>query len=245
MGSQQNELTSITNITLKISVIIPTWNESQHIGDLVTFLLHHGGQALREIIVVDGQSNDDTICVAEKAGAIALRCFVRSRAAQMNLGAKHAQGDILYFIHADIKLVPSFASDILSAIAEGFPAGCYRYVFDSNKFMLRINGYFTRFDRIMCRGGDQTLFVAATVFRSLNGFNEHFTIMEDYDFLIRLRKKFPFKIIPKNIVVSARKYEANSWLRVQLANLTVFIMFFIGKHPEKMRAVYKRLLQYR
>jgi len=131
------------------------------------------------------------------------------------------------------------------AIGEGYPSGCYRYVFDSDNVMLKVNGYCTRFDRLMCRGGDQTLFITASAFKMLQGYNEHFTIMEDYDFLIRLRKKYRFKIIPKNIVVSARKYETNSWLRVQFANLIVFSMFFLGKHPETMRAVYKRLLKYR
>jgi rSAM/selenodomain-associated transferase 2 len=230
---------------LTISVIIPTWNESQNIGGLVTFLRQHGGQLVREVIVVDGSSTDDTLLAAERAGAVTLRCAFRSRAAQMNLGAQKATGEILYFIHADVKLIPSFAFDIVNEIENGFHAGCYRYVFDSDHPLLKINGYCTRFDRIMCRGGDQTLFVTATVFKTLRGFNEYFTIMEDYDFLIRLRKKNRFKIIPKSIVVSARKYETNSWLRVQFANFVVFMMFFMGKHPDAMRAVYKRLLKYR
>jgi rSAM/selenodomain-associated transferase 2 len=230
---------------LRISVIIPTWNESQNIGSLVAFLRQHGEHLVREVIVVDGLSDDDTMNMAEQAGAVALRCAVRSRAAQMNFGAKHARGEILYFIHADVKLVPSFALDIVAAVEQEFPSGCYRYIFDSDNPMLKVNGYFTKFDRIMCRGGDQTLFVTKSVFNALQGFNEYFTIMEDYDFLIRLRKKYRFKIIPKNILVSARKYETNSWLRVQFANLIVFMMFFMGKHPETMRAVYKRLLKYR
>src|SRR5687767_1630157 len=114
------------------------------------FLRRHGEHLVREVIVVDGLSNDDTLSMAEQAGAVALRCAVRSRAAQMNLGAKHAQGEILYFIHADVKLVRSFALDITAAVEHGFPSGCYRYVFDSDNPMLKVNGYFTKFDRIMC-----------------------------------------------------------------------------------------------
>jgi GT2 family glycosyltransferase len=97
----------------------------------------------------------------------------------------------------------------------------------------------------MCRGGDQTLFVTKSVFEDLDGFNEYYSIMEDYDFIIRLRQKFKFKIIPKDITVSARKYKTNSWLRVQVANLTVFLMFFLQQHPERMRSVYKKMLKYR
>ena len=230
---------------MKISVIIPTLNESENIGHLVAFIHDFGTTQVGEIIVVDGQSADDTVVVAKQAGALTLISPIKSRAAQMNMGAKYATGDILYFIHADIKLVPSFAQDIKGSIEAGFPSGCYRYVFDSSKSMLRINAYCTRFNRIMGRGGDQTLFVTRSVFEKLGGFNETFSIMEDYDFIIRLQKEYPFKIIPKNVVVSARKYETNSWLRVQLANLTVFIMFFLQQPPDKMKRWYEKMLAYR
>lgn len=230
---------------MTITVIIPTWNEGQDIGSLVKFVVQHGGPSVGEVLVVDGGSTDDTVNVARRAGARTLTCAEPSRARQMNLGAQQATGDVLYFAHADVKLATSFSHDILEAINEGYDAGCYRYVFDSSHPMLKINGYFTRFDRLMCRGGDQTLFVRRSVFENLNGYNERFSIMEDYDFLLRLRQKHTFKIIPKDIVVSARKYQTNGWLRVQLANLTVFMMFFLKQSPERMKKVYKKMLNYR
>lgn len=230
---------------MKISVIIPTWNEGERIGALVTFILQYGSSSIAEVIVADGSSTDNTVEKAQRSGAFTIPCSQRSRAVQMNAGAKHATGEILYFIHADIKLIPSFAEDLLKSVKEGYPCGCYRYVFDSTNPMLRINGYCTRFEGIMCRGGDQTLFVTKLAFEDISGFNEFFSIMEDYDFIIRLRKKYRFKIIPKNVIVSARKYETNSWLRVQMANLSVFIMFFLRQHPERMRLFYKKVLRYR
>lgn len=230
---------------MKISVIIPTWNEAAVIGPLVRFILVNGPDSIAEVIVVDGASDDDTVQRAKQAGALILTCLERCRAVQMNTGIKYATGEILYFIHADVKLIPSFAVDVIEAIREGYDSGCYRYAFDSTKPMLRINGYFTRFEGIMCRGGDQTLFVTRSAFDHLGGFNEDFSIMEDYDFISRLRKKYRFKIIPKNVIVSARKYDTNSWLRVQLANLTVFIMYFLRRPPQKMKLFYKRVLRYR
>lgn len=230
---------------MQISVIIPTLNEEKNIEYLVPFIKENGGNTISEVIVVDGGSEDDTVGIAKRAGAIALTSTVRSRAAQMNFGARYATAEVLYFIHADVKLIPSFVSDMKQSIGAGFHSGCYRYVFDSPKTMLKINAYFTRFDRIMCRGGDQTLFVLKSTFETLGGFNEKFSIMEDYDFIIRLRKNFSFRIIPKNVVVSARKYDTNTWLQVQAANLTIFIMFFLKQPPEKMKALYKKMLRYR
>ena len=144
-----------------------------------------------------------------------------------------------------LTLVPSFVDDLLESLAQGFESGCYRYIFDSDKLLLKINAFFTRFNAIMCRGGDQTLFVSRSIFESLGGFDESYIIMEDYEFILRLQKRNTFKIIQKDIVVSARKYETNSWLRVQIANLLVFIMFFFRRSPVAMKQIYKILLTYR
>jgi rSAM/selenodomain-associated transferase 2 len=231
--------------SFSISVIVPTVNEAPHIARRVAFLLQHGGGFVREVLVVDGESNDGTAREAELAGGRVIGALRRSRAHQMNVGAAHATGNVLYFVHADVELRPEFAQDIVESLQQGFDAGCYRYEFISPSRMLRINAWFTRFDRLMCRGGDQTLFIKREVFDRLNGFDEHYTIMEDYDFLIRLWKQHTFRIIPKNIKVSARKYETNSWLRVQLANLTVFLLFFLRVHPDRLKRLYSRLLTYR
>jgi hypothetical protein len=66
--------------------------------------------------------------------------------------------------------------------------------------------------------------------------------MEEYDFLRRAMKKHPLCILPKNVLVSARKYARNSWFRVQLANLGAFSMFRIGVMPEKIRQFYRSML---
>lgn len=228
-----------------ISVIIPTVNEAEIIQSRISFIRQHGGASVLEIIVCDGDSDDETIMHAEKAGAKIIRCADRNRALQMNAGASKARGDILYFVHADTQLNLTFVADILDAVANGFDSGCYRYVFDSEKLMLRINAWFTRFDLLFCRGGDQTLFVKKETFRALNGFDESFVIMEDYEFLKRLRKQASFLIIPKNVTASARKYDDNSWLRVQLSNLLAFSMFRFKMSPKKIKIAYKKMLNYR
>lgn len=230
---------------MKISVIIPTLNEQENIGSLVQHLLANGKNNVAEVIVVDGESTDNTIAIASSCGAKVIRTKKVSRAAQMNLGAEEASGDILYFVHADVKLIPTFAEDILQAIQEDYIAGCYRYQFDSPKRILKINAHFTRFNRLFCRGGDQTLFILKDLFKALHGYDEYFVVMEDYDLIRRIQKKYAFKIIPKNILVSARKYDSNSWLRVQLANLIVFIMYILNTSPKKMQNLYKKMLNYR
>ncbi|MGA9649821.1 TIGR04283 family arsenosugar biosynthesis glycosyltransferase [Pedobacter sp.] len=230
---------------MKLSIIIPTYNEAGNIAGLVRDLFRYAGDCQIEVIVSDAGSKDNTIEVAALAGASVLNSPKPGRAAQMNYASGFASGDVLYFVHADIGINPDYFKDIENAISDGYDAGCYRFRFDSDRAILKINSYFTRFNRLMCRGGDQTLFVTRKLFDQLNGFDEYYSIMEDYDIIIRIWKMGRFKIIPKEVVVSARKYQNNSWLRVQIANLTAFTMFYLKKEPNSIALKYKSMLDYR
>ncbi len=232
---------------MKISVIIPTYNEADNIGCLIESLKIYGEKHLHEIIIADSPNSTDTTKeIAQKLGAIAQKSPQKGRAFQMNFGASLATGEILYFVHADIKVNPDYAFDIVNAINSGHDFGCYRYQFDTDDWLLKVNAFCTRMPFIWCRGGDQTLFIRKKDFLKVGKFRDDYQIMEDYEFIIRAKKVLKFKIIPKNVVVSARKYKTNSYLRVQKANLKVMRMFLSGKaSQEEMMETYHRMLDYR
>lgn len=83
---------------LKISIIIPTFNEHEVINSCIADAKRNCGNDC-ELIVVDGNKgstvaaikDDDVIKITSSSG----------RAVQMNAGAKVATGDILLFLHAD------------------------------------------------------------------------------------------------------------------------------------------------
>ncbi|SNC77603.1 transferase 2, rSAM/selenodomain-associated [Hymenobacter gelipurpurascens] len=230
---------------MTLSVIIPTYNEAANIGRLVAQLRQYAQPETIEVLVVDAGSADDTAQVARQAGATVLQAPKPGRAAQMNYGAQHATGELLYFVHADVGIHPDYVATLRSAVQDGYDAGCYRFRFDSAHPMLRLNSYGTRFKGIMSRGGDQTLFITRHLFQELGGFDEYYCIMEDFDIIRRIRRQTRFLIVPQDVVVSARKYETNSWLRVQLANLTAFSLFFLKVPPPRIARTYKALLNYR
>jgi rSAM/selenodomain-associated transferase 2 len=230
---------------MQISIIIPALNEAENIGQLIQYLKRHATNVLEEIIVVDAQSTDNTEGVARLAGATVLTSKKRGRAVQMNLGANAAKGDVLYFVHADCYPPESYCADIQQFIKDGFELGCYRYRFDSSHVLLKINAFFTRFSPLWCRGGDETLYVKRSAFEQLKGYDEYFSIMEEYDFIRRAQVHFRLKIMPKYALVSARKYETNGYFRVQLANLKVFNLYKKGVAPAEIAKMYKRLLDYR
>ncbi len=230
------------NFPIKISLIIPCLNESKNLSELIPYLLKNGGALLHEIIVVDANSTDGSAEIAKSFGVRCLTCSQGSRAAQMNAGAKIAMGDVLYFVHADTRPLVSFGFDIQAAISSGKLAGCYRYEFDSKSILLRINGWFTKFNGMFSGGGDQTLFIGREFFGTLGGFDETFCIMEDFELVRRIKRVTQFVIIPKKIKVSARKYKSNSWLRVQLANFAAFSFFLLKVKPHQIKGLYYSLL---
>lgn len=230
---------------MTVSIIIPTLNEAEHIGRLLNRLSAGVDDRLLQIIVADAGSKDGTIAVAKEYGATPLCCPNPGRARQMNYAATLCQGEVLYFVHADTLPPVSYLDDIEQAVGEGFPIGSYQSRYDTDRLLLKLNAFFTRFDFAWCRGGDQSIFITRPVFEEFEGYPASFKIMEEYELIRRVRRKYPFKIMPKATLISARKYEDNSYLRVQLANLIVFNMYRLGFSQERMVSAYSKLLNYR
>lgn len=227
----------------KISIIIPTYNEAASISKLVSYLHKYGGEIVKEIIISDGGSTDETIANAKKPGASVLVSPQKGRAAQMNYGAENATSEILYFVHADSFPPVSFASDIVKAMKGGYDFGRYRTKFDSNKLLLKINAWFTRFNWFICYGGDQTLFITRELFEQSGGFKNELLIMEEYEFAARLMKLGRYKIFRNTALISARKYDGRSWLRVQFAHRRVVQLFKKGASQEEIVRIYKTMLK--
>ncbi|MBK6263795.1 TIGR04283 family arsenosugar biosynthesis glycosyltransferase [Marivirga sp. S37H4] len=228
----------------RISVIIPTINEAPHIGKLVKYIHQYGQNHLAEIIVVDANSTDSTREVAYYNGAHIISTAIASRAHQMNLGSKSATGEILYFIHADALPPKSFVNDIHKAVAGGHQFGCYRFRFNSKNPLLRVNSFFTRFKFLWCRGGDQTLFIEKKVFEQSSGFDESYVMMEDFELIKRLWNQYSFTVIPKSVIVSARKYKLNGYFKVNISNLIIFRMFQKECDPQVLKDKYYQLIKH-
>ena len=230
---------------MQVSIIIPTYNEAETIAHLVRYLKNNNSDLLSEIIVSDGGSKDDTLALAEQAGAIALNSPEKGRAAQMNYGVSISKGELLYFVHADTVPPKSYLADITRAKDDGYDMGRYLSEYDSKSWLLKVNAFLSRLDTFAGMGGDQTLFITRNLFERSGGFNGSMKIMEEFEFCVRARKLGKYRIIHKPVFISARKYDTNGWLTVQRANYKVMRMYKKGATQQDLAATYKRMLNYR
>lgn len=225
----------------KISIIIPVFNEVNTISKLLLDLENKIFKKEEfEIIVVDGGSTDGSQNMIRSNFDVKLIETEKGRAIQMNAGAAAATGNILYFLHCDSFPPCHFDRSIITNVRKGNLAGCFRMKFDDNHPVLVISQWFTRFNHIACRGGDQSLFVTKNLFDEIDGFNEKYIVYEDNEIISRLYAKKQFTVIPDYIITSARRYRENGVWRLQFHFGIIHLKRRLGHSPESMLHYYKR-----
>ncbi len=227
------------NKSQTISIIIPVLNEENCIGDLLKYLNKHATPNILEILVVDGGSTDKTVQIASEHGAIVLHSD-KGRAKQMNFGAQHAKGSIYYFLHGDTYPPDKFDIAIVKAVENNIPTGCFQMKFDSNNLSLYLLGWLTKINHPICRGGDQSLFITSDLYGNSGGFNEAYIIYEDNEYISRLYKIAPFKILPLKVLTSARRFEHIGILRLQYHFGVLHLKSFFGATPQELYNYYDK-----
>ncbi|AUP80230.1 TIGR04283 family arsenosugar biosynthesis glycosyltransferase [Flavivirga eckloniae] len=164
----------------------------------------------------------------------------KGRAKQMNLGAKHATGNTLYFLHADSFPPKNFDVLILNEVNKGNQAGCFRMKFNSNHLWLKLAGQLTRLPWKICRGGDQSQFITMALFNDIGGFNEDYTIYEDNDLISKLYDRKQFVVIQEWLTTSARCYCANGVWKLQYYYWRIHLKKWMGADAKELNRYYKK-----
>ena len=105
-----------------ISLIIPAYNEADHIGETLAALrglADTGTLTIGEIIVVDDGSADDTARLAEAGGAdVTLRQSNGGKGAALKAGLNMASGEILLLLDADLGDTAGEAVKLITPLLE-------------------------------------------------------------------------------------------------------------------------------
>jgi rSAM/selenodomain-associated transferase 1/rSAM/selenodomain-associated transferase 2 len=212
-------------VKVKYSVIIPTLNEEYFIRKNLGSITNKRNDV--EIIVSDGGSSDETLNAAKNQGALIVHSE-KGRGLQLNAGASKANGEILFFLHADTS-IPDNAFELLDEFFENKNNLLCRFAlcFDVDHNLLKNYTYFSKFDTIFTRFGDSGIIIRKDFYDSLGGFKNYF-VFEDVDFLRRASKKTKIMLLNAEVKSSARKFVSEGLIKNQINSFVLFIKYFLG-----------------
>lgn len=221
---------------MKLSIIIPTYNEEKTIPALLRTLEPLKGKA--EILFVDGGSSDGTLDMIPKDTL--LLHAPKGRARQMNLGAERSSGDVLLFLHCDSELPPDAAEQI-EAVMREHGAGCFGIAFHSRSISMKccqfLSNIRVRIRKIMF--GDQGVFIRRELFFEIGGFPP-LPIMEDYRLSLTLKERGErIALAKKRIYTSDRRFAEGGPLRVMWKMQRLQAMYRKGADIDTIAAMYR------
>lgn len=197
-----------------VSVVMPVYNEGERIGKAVRELRRQQ-PGLREIIVVDGGSGDQTRERAASAGARVVS-GARGRGHQIAVGIAAATGDVIWIVHADITPAPDTVTAILGALganpasAGGAAGQCYARI---SPLLFTVEGLNAARSALFGLSfGDQGQFVRRAALPRMGGFPDQ-PLMEDVELGLRLRRTGPCLHLGMNGVVSTRRWDRDPALQ--------------------------------
>src|SRR5438094_3763897 len=221
------------------SIIVPVWNEAPLIRPFLQHVRERAPET--EIIVVDGGSCDGTAELAEKFAVRVVRTR-RNRAVQMNVGARAASGDVLWFLHVDVELPAQCLDEIGRTLNDPNVAGGYfRIRLPQSPFVYRLTDSFAHYAGILLqmRCGDHGIFCRRQLFEDLGGFPET-SIMADVEFFRMFHRRGRVPYTRKRLVVSPRRYEEVGMLRLTLAYGLIATLYAGGVPLRVLRWLYAR-----
>ena len=221
---------------MTVSVIIPTLNEEAVLAPTLERARQAG---VREIIVVDGGSNDATTAVAARRADLVLSA-VRGRTAQMNAGAARARGDILLFLHADTLVPHGFAQAVIGACSDtAVIGGRFDVTLEPSSPLIRLTGELinrrSRLTRIST--GDQAIFIRRDVFERLGGYAD-IPLMEDIDLSRRMKRAGRIACLRQRVTTSARRWQKDGVVRTILVMWSLRALYFCGVSPVRLQRLY-------
>ncbi len=219
-----------------ISIIIPALNEGHSIRATLDAVSRLSVRA--EVIVVDGGSDDETREISSQRGAKVI-ASEGGRGLQMHRGACTAQGDVLWFLHADT-IVPADAVEFIDEALRNprVIAGNFDVRFSGRgsaaQFMTWL---YPQLRRLGLCYGDSAIFVRREAYEQVGGFKS-FPIFEDLDLLRELRKLGGIVHVPATVVTSSRRFEGRSFPLTFARWAGLQVLYWLGAKPKTLARLY-------
>lgn len=192
-----------------------------------------------EIVVSDGGSRDGTVAVARELG-VSVVSGPPGRGPQLNRGARETTAEVLLFLHADTLLPTDAINGIRGAVDAGKVGGGFLVRFDDPRPIYRFGTRMVALRTRLTRSplGDQAQFATRQAFEQLGGFRD-WPLLEDLDFIRRLKRIGAVEILPQQVVTSSRRYVEGGPVRTVVLNWLIWVLYFSGVSPQRLSRLYK------
>ncbi len=223
---------------LRISVVVPAWNEAKNLALLLPALSQL--ESVAEIIVVNASGDSESEQIILSCGATLIAAAAPNRGEQMNLGADAASGEVIVFQHCDTDLGAAQLAAIDAALSDPqVIGGAFYRKFDDHHPHLRwlesMARFLTRYGGTLY--GDQTIFVRREIFRTLGGFAK-IPLMEDIEFSRRLRAAGQIAVLDPPVRTSARRHMRKGAWRTTMQNGLFIALYHLGVSPHRLHRWY-------
>lgn len=222
-----------------LSIVIPTFNAATDLALCLQSLLP-GLEAglIREVIISDGGSTDETVSVASDSGAKIIESD-KGRSAQLRAGAQAARSDWLLFLHADTALSRDWAERVSDHLLDHpNKAAVFELKYRSDARAAR---WLER--RAMRRArwlglpyGDQGLVISKRLYEDIGGYAD-VPLMEDVK-IVQAIGKSRLRFLSAEARTSAAKYERDGYRRRAWHNASLLARFLLGASPESLAKRY-------
>jgi len=220
--------------TPSISIIVPVRNEAAQIHRLLKCL----ESVRQQVLIVNGQSTDDTANICGQAGYKVIESEP-GRARQMNNGAGYKKADCYWFLHADCLPSQGAIDRIIKYCQQGDAWG---------RFDVRINDraiIFRAIEKMMnwrscltqVATGDQGIFVSKGLFEVVGGFPE-IPLMEDIAISKLLRCHCRGVCLTDSLEVSSRRWRQMGITHTILLMWWLRLRYFLGADPADLHRAY-------
>ena len=225
--------------TMLLSIVIPVRHDAPALAQLLAQLPPASDVEL--IVAVATPMDDATQALRQSRHDVRWIEATPGRGVQLNAGAAVARGEWLWFVHADSRLSPGWidAFRTMPKSRDGFVGGSFRFALDSDVWQARVLERMVAL-RVRVLGlpyGDQGIFVSRAVFQSIGGFAP-LPLMEDVEFISRLKRTGPLRHLSLKLTTSARRWERDGWFRRSAGNLKILTMYLMGVPPERLAKRY-------
>ncbi|HQK63880.1 MAG TPA: glycosyltransferase [Candidatus Staskawiczbacteria bacterium] len=218
-----------------VSIIIPTLNEEDYLGKLLRSIKDQPDFDY-EIIVADAGSTDKTLDIAREFGCKIISGGLPAKG--RNEGAKIAQGEILFFVDADVVLPEKFFEKSLSEFKRrnlDMASFCITPIpknwFSTLALNLSYNYMIVILEQILPHAATG-IFMKKDLFIKTGGFDEEIKLSEDHSLARYAKKTFKIRfgiIRSSRILVADRRFKTDGWLNIAVKYfLCELHLIFIG-----------------